>query len=84
MDGKNSHLNPYLILVLGVIGISFSSIFTRLATAPPPVIAFYRLALTVLLLAPFLLRSSGIAELKILALLFCPCSSPHHLRAYGL
>lgn len=67
MEGKNSHLNPYLILVLGVIGISFGSIFTRLATVPPLVIAFYRLALTVLLLAPFLLRSSGIAELKMMS-----------------
>ncbi|MGB9792057.1 MAG: DMT family transporter [Thermacetogeniaceae bacterium] len=64
MEGKNSKLSPYLILVLGVIGISFGSIFTRLSTAPPTVIAFYRLALTVLLLTLPLLRSSGIAELK--------------------
>lgn len=66
MKEKNPKLNPYSILVLGIIGISFGSIFTRLATAPPSVIAFYRLALTVLMLTLPLLRSSRAAELKLL------------------
>lgn len=64
MEKKDPTLKPYFALALGVIGISFGSIFTRLATAPPTAIAFYRLTLTVLLLAPFLLFASGIAELK--------------------
>lgn len=57
-------LNPYLVVILAVGAVSFASIFTRLATAPPLVIAFYRLGFTVLFLAPFALSQSGRAELK--------------------
>lgn len=61
---KEPWLNPYLAVILAVGAVSFASIFTRLATAPPSVIAFYRLAFTVLFLAPLALRQSGRAELK--------------------
>lgn len=41
---------PYLALAVGVLAVSGASILIRAATAPPAVIAFWRLALTALLL----------------------------------
>ncbi len=64
MQDSKPFFNPLFIIVLGVVCTSFASIFTRLATAPPLVIAFYRLAITVLLISPFLLFGSGREELK--------------------
>ena len=46
-------VNPYLAVLAGVFAISFSSLFVRLSTAPPMIIATYRLLFTFLLLAPF-------------------------------
>ncbi|MCL6638816.1 MAG: DMT family transporter [Firmicutes bacterium] len=57
-------LNPYLAVLLGVMAVSFASVFTKLATAPPLVIAFYRLGITVLLLSPLALNSRGRNELR--------------------
>jgi len=54
--GEKPPVNPYLAVMAGVVGTAFASIFTRLAAAPPMVIAFYRLGFTVVLLAPFALR----------------------------
>ncbi|WP_066632685.1 DMT family transporter [Desulfolucanica intricata] len=51
-------INPYLAVVLGVAAAAFSSIFTKLAQAPPTVIAFYRLGFTVLILTPVTLTTS--------------------------
>ncbi len=42
----------YLILIIGVVAVSFGSIFTRLAEAPFLVIAVYRLALASLVISP--------------------------------
>ena len=42
----------YLVLLVGVVTVSFAAIFIRLADAPPLVIASYRLALAALILAP--------------------------------
>ena len=44
-----------LIVLLGVVGVSFSSIFVKYATAPSPVLAFYRMGFTTLCLLPFVL-----------------------------
>ncbi|GAB6158488.1 DMT family transporter [Desulfotomaculum varum] len=44
-------INPYLVVLLGVLAAGFSSVFTKLAEAPPLIIAAYRLGFTVLLLA---------------------------------
>jgi drug/metabolite transporter (DMT)-like permease len=47
-------LLPYLALGAGVLGLGFAAIFVRWAGAPGPVASFYRLAITVTLLAlPF-------------------------------
>jgi len=42
----------YVVLVIGVISVSFAAIFIRLADAPPLVIAAYRLCLASLLIGP--------------------------------
>jgi drug/metabolite transporter (DMT)-like permease len=51
-------LSPKGVVILGVFFTSFSSILVRLSTAPPLVIAAYRLGFTVLLLLPVFLRSA--------------------------
>lgn len=47
--------NAYLALIPGVIALSTSAIFVKLANTPSSVTAFYRLFFTALALAPFLL-----------------------------
>lgn len=61
---NNRLINPCLAVLLAVAASSFSSIFTKLAGAPPLVIAFYRLLFTVLLIAPLALNGSGRRELR--------------------
>lgn len=57
--------NPYLVLTLGVTGVSFSAFLARLTTAPPLVISFWRLAFTCLLLIPLVYRDR--AQFRALA-----------------
>lgn len=57
-------INPYLAVGLGVVAASFSSLFTKMADAPPTVIAFYRLGLATLILLPFALRGLPLRELR--------------------
>ncbi|NLI11203.1 MAG: DMT family transporter [Peptococcaceae bacterium] len=64
VERKESLINPLAAVLLGVAAVAFSSIFTKLATAPPLVIAFYRLAFTVALLAPLALNAGGRQELR--------------------
>jgi len=49
---EESKTNHYLIVFLGVVAVSFSSLFVRLSEAHPFVIAFYRLLMTFLILLP--------------------------------
>ncbi len=44
---------PFAALIVGVIAVSTSAIFVKLTTAPAPVIAFYRLFFSTVLIAPF-------------------------------
>lgn len=44
--------NPYLVLLIGIMGVSTGSIFARLADAPALVIAAYRVGLAALILIP--------------------------------
>ena len=67
--------NPYMILVLGVIGVSTGSIFVRLADAPALVTAAYRMGLSLVILAPFVwwkareeLRGLSIRDIRLAAL----------------
>jgi drug/metabolite transporter (DMT)-like permease len=52
-------INPYLAILVGVFAISFSSILVRLSSAPPLIIAAYRLIFTFCFLAPFSLAGGG-------------------------
>lgn len=51
-DSSNFPINPYWILICGVLGVSTGSIFARLADAPALVTAAYRVGLSSLLLLP--------------------------------
>jgi drug/metabolite transporter (DMT)-like permease len=56
-SSRKLHFLPYLALGAGVVGLGFAAIFVRWANAPGPVAMFYRLAITVTLLAlPFFRR----------------------------
>ncbi len=49
---KHIEKHPMLMIVIGVLGISLSSIFVKYSTAPSTVTAAYRLLWTVLLMGP--------------------------------
>jgi drug/metabolite transporter (DMT)-like permease len=74
---QHSHIpvNPYIVLIGGIIGVSTGAIFARLAEAPSLVIAAYRLGLAVLVLLPLAawkargeLRRLSAADLKLAVL----------------
>jgi len=50
---RKPFVNPYLAVLFGVIAVSFSSLFVRLASAPALMIATYRMLFSFLALAPF-------------------------------
>jgi drug/metabolite transporter (DMT)-like permease len=52
---NESKINPYFLLAIGVIAVSSSAILVKLSTAPAPVIAFYRLFFSVLIMLPLFL-----------------------------
>lgn len=54
---------PYLAIVIGVIGVSFSAILVRYSDAPSSVIAFYRMLFSCLILLPFFCKGA-IKEMK--------------------
>ncbi len=49
---------PKIAAIIGVLGLSFSSIFVRLADADSLVLAFYRMLFACILLLPFILKTS--------------------------
>jgi drug/metabolite transporter (DMT)-like permease len=53
MEAKQQPLKVYLILMLGVVGVSFSAVLIRFASAPASIIAFYRMLFAFLLTLPF-------------------------------
>ena len=53
MPALNYHMNPKASLIIGIICISFSPIFVKLAVAPPVSSGFYRIFLAWLILAPY-------------------------------
>ncbi|OIJ12273.1 EamA family transporter [Anaerobacillus arseniciselenatis] len=57
-------INPHIALAIGVISVSTSAIFVKLADAPAGVIAFYRLFFSFLIIAPlfFLKYRRSLAE----------------------
>lgn len=51
-------INPYLALFIAILSISTSAILVKLTTAPAPVTATYRMLFTILLMVPFVLKST--------------------------
>ncbi|MCM1992163.1 DMT family transporter [Oceanirhabdus seepicola] len=69
----NRNLNPKLLVLIGVVFVSFGSILTKLSTAPSLIIAFYRIGFTSLILTPWILFKNK-KELKSISkrtLLIC-------------
>ena len=61
--------HPIIMIIVGVIGISLSSIFVKYSAAPSPVTAAWRLLWTVLLLGPVvLIRTESRRELMGISL----------------
>ena len=54
--------HPMIMIVVGVIGISLSSIFVKYSTAPSAVTAAWRLLWTVILMSPMVLGNKAIRE----------------------
>jgi drug/metabolite transporter (DMT)-like permease len=69
INRKNSAptLNPYAVLILGIVAVSTGSIFARLADAPALVTAAYRMGLAALVLIPLAAWKAG-DELRSLSL----------------
>ena len=63
MAVKKKHVappfNPYVVLIIGIIGVSTGSIFARLADAPALVTAAYRMGLAALMLIPLAVWKAG-------------------------
>jgi drug/metabolite transporter (DMT)-like permease len=55
---NKSTFYPYLALAIGVAAVSTSAIFVKLTSAPAPVIAFYRLFFSTLIVLPLFLAKS--------------------------
>lgn len=49
---ENPKINPYIPIFIGVISVSLSAIFVKLANAEAGIIAFYRMLFSVLIMAP--------------------------------
>lgn len=45
-------IHPYIPILIGVISISLSAIFVKLAEADAGVIAFYRMLFSILIMSP--------------------------------
>jgi drug/metabolite transporter (DMT)-like permease len=58
-DNPDIPINPVLVLIIGIIGVSTGSIFARLADAPALVTAAYRVGLASLILAPLAAWKAG-------------------------
>ncbi len=76
-------MKPYITLFVGVLAVSFAVVFIRLASAPPLVIAAYRLAIASVVLVPIALTRplEGLKRLSrrdvLLVLLSSACIALH-------
>jgi protein-S-isoprenylcysteine O-methyltransferase Ste14 len=57
MKSETCPVPPYLVILVGVIAVSFSAIFIKWSAAPSSIIGMYRLLFTVILMTPFMLGS---------------------------
>ncbi|MEE9400149.1 MAG: DMT family transporter, partial [Dehalococcoidales bacterium] len=79
-------MKPYLILLVGVLSVSFAAIFIRLADAPPLVIAAYRLSIASVILIPITSVKSikGLKKLSRNDVFLIPLSSIFIALHFGL
>jgi len=64
MSMERVRVAPYLAISMGVVGVSFASIFIRLSGAPPLVIAAYRMGIASIILFPIAMCIDGCKELR--------------------
>lgn len=62
---KQPKINPYFVIAIGVVSVSSSAIFVKLATAESAIIAFYRLLFSVLLMLPLFLMKYRMELTKV-------------------
>lgn len=60
MRGPSGRVLPYAVLAVALVGVSFGSIFVRLAAAPALAIALWRMTLASAVVLPAALASGGI------------------------
>lgn len=75
---KLTEKHPFIMIVIGIMGISMSAIFVRFSTAPSVITAACRLLWTVLLMSPVVWGKRScrteIVHIKTKELLLCVCS----------
>ncbi|MGI6586195.1 MAG: DMT family transporter [Lutisporaceae bacterium] len=73
---KGLWCNPWIVVLLGVVGISLSSIFAKYSTAPSIVLASYRMFFSIILLVPALIKNHRheIKRLRLSSILLCSLS----------
>lgn len=54
-------MSPWLTISLAVVFVSFGAVLARLASAPPLVVSFYRVAIASLVLLPFAARPAAVS-----------------------
>lgn len=54
--------HPGIVMVIGILGISFSSIFIKYSTGPSAVTAAWRLIWTVLLMSPLTFGKKAVRQ----------------------
>jgi drug/metabolite transporter (DMT)-like permease len=59
MSTRNRSFTPYFALAAGILALSMTSIFVRWAQAPGTVTAAYRMAISTLVLTPFVLTTKN-------------------------
>ncbi|MEM2891302.1 MAG: DMT family transporter [Thermoplasmata archaeon] len=67
MATSSDSTKAYLAIVTAVVSVSFASIFIKWSESPPFIIAAYRLSITCLILAPYMLATDGFSRLRNLS-----------------
>ena len=70
LNRVEEHVTPMGALAVAVVAVSTSAILVRWSTAPSSVVAFYRVLLTTVLLAPVGARMAHAFPAKRLSVLF--------------
>lgn len=64
-DASTETIKPYVALLVGVLAVSTSAVFVKMAAAPAAIVAFYRLFFAVLVMTPWVIVHHR-KELKVL------------------